>query len=86
VGNKEHKKAVQKWQRAKQAAGCQRSTDVGLFTDNSLWPTREHAEVRMIQGKSKSLQECPGSRLESNDRTLPFLPPPQAVAPSVEQL
>jgi len=38
----------------------------------------------MIRGKSTSWQECPGSRLESNDRTLPLLPPPQAVAPSIE--
>ena len=70
--------------RAKQAAGCQRSTDVHPFTDTSLGSTREHAEVRMIQGKSISWQECPGSRLESSDRTLPLLPPPQAAAPSVE--
>lgn len=48
----------------------------------------------LVKGRHfKSWQHCAKieqaaqeSRLESNDRTLPFLPPPQAVAPSVEQL
>lgn len=40
--------------RAKQAAGCQRSTDVHLFTGTGLWSTREHAKVRMIEGEAEA--------------------------------
>lgn len=45
--------------RAKQAAGCQRSTQVHLVTNTSPGPTRGHAEVRMTRGQSVKLAGAP---------------------------
>lgn len=42
--------------------------------------------LEWYRGKAKACRSAQAAGLRANDRTLPFLPPPQAAAPSVEEL